>query len=104
MKTTSSKKLLGAKGIATRSDRTLLAAPGLTTRSKDVTRSKGHSKCSCPHLFQVSYGRSCNAIFSLGRNLMRAVVHLCLSVFALDLSSFLSFLCRPFFLFRVFFL
>ena len=29
--------LLGAKGIATRSDRTLLGAPGLTTRSKDAT-------------------------------------------------------------------
>ena len=31
--TSSNKKLLGAKGIATRSDGTLLAAPGLTTRS-----------------------------------------------------------------------
>ena len=29
--------LLGAKGIATRSDRTLLVAPGPTTRNKDAT-------------------------------------------------------------------
>ena len=42
-----SKKLLGAKGIATRSKRTLLGAPGLTTRnnatrSKDATRGSWH--------------------------------------------------------------
>ena len=35
-----SRTLLGAKGIATRSDRTLLGAPGLTTRSKDATRGR----------------------------------------------------------------
>ena len=34
--------LLGAKGIATRSDRTLLGAPGLTTRSKDATNGAVH--------------------------------------------------------------
>ena len=32
--------LLGAKGIATRSDRTLLVAPGLTTRSKNIKDKK----------------------------------------------------------------
>ena len=42
-RTTRNKKLLGAPGIATRSDRTLLGAPGLTTRSKGITTSnKGH--------------------------------------------------------------
>ena len=40
--TRSDRTLLGAPGIATRSDRTLLGAPGIATRSKDVTRGSWH--------------------------------------------------------------
>ena len=38
---TRSKKLLGAPGIATRSDRTLLGAKGIATRSKDEVGRRG---------------------------------------------------------------
>ena len=53
---TSTRTLLGAPGIATRSDRTLLGAKGIATWGKEATRNKKLLGAPCPSSEHMSMG------------------------------------------------